>query len=119
MRQKYFGSWSDYAGLVESFFPDYFHEVKPISLATDDEIVFASYGGGAYEGDALVLYERNGQLYEVSGSHCSCYGLEGQWEPEATSWQALQERQLYDHDTEAVDALSALVRESMAALGGV
>jgi hypothetical protein len=54
---------------------------------TEREILYASYGG--YEGWAFVLFKRKGKLYEVTGSHCSCYGLEGQWEPEETSWAAL------------------------------
>jgi hypothetical protein len=28
----------------------------------------------------------------VNGSHCSCHGLEGQWEPEETSMKALEHR---------------------------
>lgn len=46
----------------------------------DINILFASYGTGHYSGDAYVLFEKNDELYEVMGSHCSCYGLEGQFE---------------------------------------
>jgi hypothetical protein len=56
---------------------------------TDAEIRFALYDCPPYEGQALVVYERDGQLFEVNGSHCSCYGLEGQWTPELTSPAAL------------------------------
>lgn len=42
--------------------------------------LFASYGTDNYSGDAYVLFEKEGKLYEVTGSHCSCYGLEGQFE---------------------------------------
>jgi hypothetical protein len=45
-------------------------------------ILFASYGSANYEGSAWVMYEKDGELYEVNGSHCSCYGLEDQWSPE-------------------------------------
>ena len=45
-------------------------------------ILAAWYGYGCYDGSAAVLFEKDGQLYEVYGSHCSCYGLEGQWSPE-------------------------------------
>jgi hypothetical protein len=31
----------------------------------------------------------DGNLYEVYGSHCSCYDFEGQWEPKGTSWSYL------------------------------
>jgi len=30
-----------------------------------------------------------GKLYENHASHCSCYGYEGQWEPEETSVEYL------------------------------
>jgi len=52
-------------------------------------ILYATYDIDGYEGSAFVLFERDGQLYEVHGSHCSCYGLEGQWEPEETTVDAL------------------------------
>jgi hypothetical protein len=56
------------------------------------EILLASYGQGNYEGDAFVLFRKDGKLYEVNGGHCSCYGLEGQWEPEETTVDALRYR---------------------------
>ena len=31
-------------------------------------------------------------MWEVNGAHCSCYGLEGQWEPEETTVEALRYR---------------------------
>jgi hypothetical protein len=36
-----------------------------------------------YEGSAyfLMKHRETGEFYEASGSHCSCYGFEGQWEP--------------------------------------
>lgn len=46
------------------------------------EVVLASYTYEGYEGDALVVYRRGRQYFHVSGGHCSCYGLEGQWKPE-------------------------------------
>jgi hypothetical protein len=49
------------------------------------EILLASYTYENYEGDAFVLFRRDGKLYEVNGGHCSCYGLEGQWKPEETT----------------------------------
>lgn len=58
------------------------------------KMYLAWYGYGSYCGSSLVVYEKGGRLYEVNGSHCSCYGLEGQWEPEETSWNALSMRDL-------------------------
>lgn len=58
----------------------------------DINILFAVYTYIEYAGDAFVLFEQNGKLYEVNGSHCSCYGLEGQWEPEETNLEAIKYR---------------------------
>lgn len=55
-------------------------------------ILFAYYGIEGYEGDAFVLLERNGVLYEVNGSHCSCYGLEDQWDEEEVDLAELKNR---------------------------
>lgn len=57
-----------------------------------ENILFASYGAENYEGDAWVLFEEDGKLYEVNGSHCSCYGLEEQWEPEEVLLTELENR---------------------------
>lgn len=57
-----------------------------------ENIIFAHYEPGDYSGDAFVLYEQNGEYFEVHGAHCSCYGLEGQWEPEKVPLKALAMR---------------------------
>lgn len=55
-------------------------------------ILFASYSYENYSGDAFVLFERGGKLFEVNGGHCSCHGLEHQFEPEETTLDSLQHR---------------------------
>ncbi len=55
-------------------------------------ILFATYGCQDYEGSSWVLFERDGKLFEVNGSHCSCYGLENQFEPEETTLDAIEYR---------------------------
>lgn len=66
-------------------------EVKDDAL-DDAFILLAWYGYGDYDGSAFVLFERDGKLYEVNGGHCSCNGLEGQWDPEETSASELVHR---------------------------
>lgn len=56
------------------------------------KILFASYRYSNYEGDAWVLFEEDGKLYEVNGGHCSFYGLEGQWEKEPVVLEELKNR---------------------------
>ena len=67
---------------------------KAIEKYKDVNILFASYGCDYYDGDAWVLFEQGENLYEVNGCHCSCYGLEGQWEPEPVSLKELEHRLL-------------------------
>lgn len=60
-------------------------------------ILYADYTYGDYSGDAFILFHKkddqgNLKLYEVNGSHCSCYGLENQWQPEETTVKALRMR---------------------------
>lgn len=57
------------------------------------QILIAVYEGqGSYDGSAFVLFKYKGKIYEVNASHCSCMGLEGQWEPEEVSVPALKIR---------------------------
>lgn len=65
---------------------------------TDDEILFASYGSECYDGDAIVLIQRNGSLYTVEGGHCSCYGLEGMWDMIETTKEVLKKRENHISD---------------------
>lgn len=56
------------------------------------DFIYAHYETPDYEGYAMAIFVKDGVLYEVNGSHCSCNGLEGQWEPEETSVIALLSR---------------------------
>ena len=58
----------------------------------DEQVLFDAYDTEQYEGYAFVLIEREDGLYEVNASHCSCYGLEGQWDEEKTTAEALRAR---------------------------
>ena len=48
---------------------------------SDILICIAAYYPGDYCGDAIVIYYRKStnKYYQTYGSHCSCYGLEEQW----------------------------------------
>ncbi len=58
-----------------------------IEIANID-IIIAAYNKESYEGDAFILFKKDGKLYEVNDSHCSCNGLE-HWEPEEVTKKAL------------------------------
>ncbi len=54
-----------------------------------EEVIYAAYDGGSYEGYSTIIY-RNGDFYYLEeSSHCSCYGLEGQWNPEQYTIEAI------------------------------
>lgn len=83
----FYGNWSDKIGLMQDFEIDH-KELENFF------ILLAAYEYIYYEGDAYVLLfnTQDHKLYEVHGSHCSCYGLEGQWEPEETSATSIEYR---------------------------
>lgn len=75
--------WAEMRAKVEAALADPRYQV---------EVLLASYAQGGYEGDAFVLFRKDGQLFEVNAGHCSCHNLEGQWEPESTTVEALRHR---------------------------
>lgn len=44
----------------------------PPGFPTEDEILLAVMHEDMYEGSAVVIFERDGKLYEQESSHCSC-----------------------------------------------
>jgi hypothetical protein len=62
----------------------------------DIQIVYAAYFREDYEGNASVLYYRasTDKYYEAYGFHCSCFGLEEQWngDDEGIVFEELEKR---------------------------
>lgn len=88
MEAKYIGIFSDKKSIVEEFALDE-EQRKDFE---DAEVLLAYYSYEDYFGEAFVLYRKNGNLFEVNGSHCSCYGLEYQWDPENVTVEELWHR---------------------------
>lgn len=92
----YLHDWSDIKSqdeILESFSGTMDDTVMKDGAKDGVHILFASYTYEDYSGNAFVLFEKDGQLYEVNGSHCSCWGLtEGQWEPEMVNLEELNHR---------------------------
>jgi hypothetical protein len=112
VNNKYFGEWSCLDDLCEfncNRYSDAFEDSAP--PVTEDELLHASYDCSGYEGQAFVLFERDGKLYEVNASHCSCYGLDGQWDPTETTWKAQAMRWCRPERStdDAVNALGVLI----------
>lgn len=65
---------------------------KALEKYENINILFAFYGIDDYCGEAFVLLEKNGGLFEVNASHCSCMGLEYQFDLEPTTLESLELR---------------------------
>lgn len=89
--KRIYGRWESLDGLREDFGEYSYVSAKTESPVPDDlDVVFAAYGGGSYNGSAVVVFRRDGKLWEVHGSHCSCMGLEHQWKPEEATVESLR-----------------------------
>jgi hypothetical protein len=97
----YYGNWGTKADIESDF--------KLTKGFLDNvNILFAVYETPGYEGDAIVIGSRDGVLFEVHGSHCSCYGLEDQWDEETTDKEILTvrlNRALYGLDVQYKDEI--------------
>lgn len=98
--RRYFG-WSTLSEMFSDFDPDRYSRYDdptyvwvPEHAPTDADILLAWYSYEDYDGSAYVLYQQNGELFEVHGGHCSCYGLEGQWQPDQVSREQILMRPL-------------------------
>lgn len=47
-----------------------------------DEVYIAQYRYEDYSGHSEIYFRNNGKYYYNQASHCSCYGLENQFDPE-------------------------------------
>lgn len=72
MEAIYLGDFTKLEDLEEQFATTFDPEIH---------ILVACYETENWEGSAMVIFEQEGSLFLVEGSHCSCYGLEGQWNP--------------------------------------
>jgi len=85
-----------------------------VELLEDGEILIAYESIGNYGCDSsgfFVFMDKDGSLWENHSSHCSCYGMEGQWEPSASSIEYL----LSDHfcfDMGGYDPIGYSVRKT-------
>ena len=93
MDNKYIGDWEreSYTGLkrIDALRDDF--EIDE-DVIKDEEIIVAFYLYESYSGIASVLFKRDDKYFIVEGSHCSCYGLEGQWNEEEISLEYISHR---------------------------
>lgn len=65
---------------------------EDVAIFDNCDIIYAEYNHEGYEGDCFVLFKKDGKMYWNFGSHCSCYGLEGQWDPEEVTVEEIKFR---------------------------
>lgn len=86
---KMYEVYNDIFGSKEDIISQF---AAPATALDGAEVIYAVYEYEDYSGSAFVLYSKDGKLYEVNGGHCSCNGLEDQWEPEETTLAAMLAR---------------------------
>jgi hypothetical protein len=77
-----------------------FSEVDAIKAFLEDHTVLIAYVSvGMYGCDSgayfLLQNTTTGQFQEISGSHCSCYGFEGQFDPQDATVEFLKSPKFY------------------------
>ena len=85
---------SDLVGLTEAqvkqhISEEYSEDIKNLENV-EILIAYESVGDWGCDSSSFFLIRIDGVLYENHGSHCSCYGFEGQWSPEETKLQYLK-----------------------------
>lgn len=104
-----FDKWED----VRIAFSERYGEPAPeVPEQEPPGLIVADYDIDGYEGDAGILWKDGDGYKYVQGSHCSCYGLEGQWEPEAYTEEQLLgqlERAAYGFFKRNKDAIKAAI----------
>jgi hypothetical protein len=103
----YFGDWNCVEDMLKDFAIDK-------SVIKGFKILYAWYEYADYSGTAFVLLKKGRKLYEVNGSHCSCYLLEGQWDLEDTNAEALLKRKHYGVDTKTIEGLVEILNKKKA-----
>jgi hypothetical protein len=94
---KYYDEWTSYDEMAMDYGKN---------APTADEVIYAGYSYQDYNGSAIIVFARDGKLYENNDGHCSCNGL-GDWLPEETSVEALLMRDYWPGLHEAVTAWKA------------
>ena len=93
---------NNYSRTADSSDDEYYNHKEESSKKLDGMSVILAYESVADSGEyaeSFFLLKRNydGALFEVHGSHCSCYGFEGQLDLEETNSVALKYRVINGH----------------------
>lgn len=81
--EKYFGAFGSVKDVEQTWAGE--------GVLSGAVVIVAIYAMGDYEGDAMIVFRKDGKLFEAHCSHCSCNGLD-RWFPEETTYEALVDR---------------------------
>ncbi len=103
MQNVYYGDWNCLEDMLRDF------QISKSEIEGYD-VLYAWYEYADYSGTAFVLLKKGRKLYEVNGGHCSCMGLDGQFELEETSAEALSLRKHYGVSEQIKQGLVDLIK---------
>lgn len=87
---------SEYSGKDQYDSPSNAEIKEAKKLISQHEIMIAYESVGSWGCDSssffLLKHKETGKLFEIHGSHCSCYGFEGQLDLEETTLESLKLR---------------------------
>lgn len=78
-QSPFLGDWGTAEDMKRDLWPGYSNNDTYNGELDGAEIIAAIYMTGSYDGSCRIMYRKDGKLYEIEYSHCSCYGLEGAW----------------------------------------
>ena len=91
----------DLAGLTQSQVAEHISREYEIPLSEVNKykilVAYESVGSWGCDSSSWFLLQdrKSSELYETHGGHCSCYGFEGQFEPEETNLAYLNSDRFY------------------------
>lgn len=82
---------------VRNHIVDSYEVARELVDMFDILIAYESVGNYGCDSSSFFLLRdrKTGTLFENHGSHCSCYGFEGQWGPEETTVEYLKSDKFY------------------------
>jgi len=107
MENLFLGEYAGYSKneVIEDISSNYDVEKQ---IVEQYQIIIAIVNNYGYEEYSYFLMLKDGILYENFGAHCSCYGFEGQFEPEETSVEYLLSKNYkYRDNQEIMDFLNS------------
>ena len=96
--------WVEILSHIASSYDTDLHDLNELEFL----IAYESVGAWGCDSSSFFLVRKENKLYEVNGSHCSCYGFKGQWILDETDKNSLLLRKSwccggYDDDSKEND----------------